>query len=72
MPSLYRQLRRLQLQQASRRDQAAICRRYLEIRTSQKTPLPEKQLSLSQMIEALLDHDEAIHSTALIMRAIAA
>jgi len=70
MPPLYRKLKALQLRQAWRVNPESVLARYREANGS--VPLSTQDPSLTQIIAAILDHDDAEHANPQLMRAIAA
>jgi hypothetical protein len=69
MGPLQRKFKQVQLRQAWLRDPTLVLAKYREAMAGHPLQSPA---SLDQMIEAILDREEADHSTPSVMRAIAA
>jgi hypothetical protein len=69
MPPLYRKFKIVQLRQAWARDPSAVLARYREATAG---AVLQSGPSLDEMIETILDREDAEQSTSTMMRAIAA
>jgi hypothetical protein len=72
MAPLYRKIKTVRLRQAWLCDPDAILARYGEAMAGVVNPPLQPDPSLDQMIQAILDAEEADQSTSVVMRAIAA
>ena len=72
MPPLYRKIKTVQLRQAWLRDPSAVLARYREAMAGVVIPPLQPGPSLDQIIQAILDREEAEQSTSTMMQAIAA
>jgi hypothetical protein len=72
MSPLHRKLRKVQLRQIWLRDPNQIVAQYREALAGAAIRPLQDGMSSEQMIEAILDREEADHSTPSLMRAIAA
>ena len=72
MPPLYRKIKTVQLRQAWLRDPSTVLVRYREAMAGGVISPLQQVPSLDQMIEIILDREEAEQSTSTMMRAIAA
>jgi hypothetical protein len=72
MPPLYRKIKSIQLRQAWSRDPNAVLARYREALNRASGQPAGTEPSVDEMIDVILDREEADHSTSMMMRAIAA
>jgi hypothetical protein len=72
MPPLYRKIKTIRLRQAWLCDPDAVLARYREALAGVAISPLQPDPSLDQMIQAILDAEEAAQSTSMVMRAIAA
>jgi len=73
MAPLHRKFKQAKLRQTWLRDPTVFVAKYREaIGSVDLDQPPHSKASIAQMIETILDHEEAEHSTSTLMRAIAA
>ena len=72
MPPLHRKFRKIQLRQIWQRDPNEIVVRYREAVAGTEIRPLQGGMSSEEMIEAILNHEAAAHSSATLLRAIAA
>jgi hypothetical protein len=72
MPPLYRKFKTVQLRQAWLRDPSAVLARYREVTSGAVIRSIQPAPPLDEIIETILDREEAEQSTSTMMRALAA